>query len=223
MKLVLNRVVLPLAGFELRVEELECSGPVTGIFGPSGSGKTSLLELIAGLRPPTSAFIALDSTVLTDTARRLAVPPRARRVGYVPQDLALFPHLTVRRNVTFGARFGGVGAHDGGEEGGEFDHVVELFEIRPLLERSIGDLSGGERQRVALARALLVSPRLLLLDEPLATLDRRLKDRIRPYFERVRDELRVPILYVTHDREEAAAMCDEIVYLERGQVVGREA
>ena len=212
MKLVLRHVRLPLTGFDLRIEELECEGPVTGIFGPSGSGKTSLLELIAGLRRPASAFVALDTVVLTDTSSRVAVPSRSRRVGYVPQDLALFPHLSVRRNVTYGAN---------SNSSQEFDHVVDLFEIRSLLERSIDNLSGGERQRVALARALLVSPRLLLLDEPLATLDRRLKDRIRPYFERVRDDFRVPILYVTHDREEAAAMCDEIVYLERGQVVGR--
>jgi molybdate transport system ATP-binding protein len=213
MSLILRRLELQLASFVLQIDEFECAGRVTGIFGPSGSGKTSLLDLVAGLRQPSSAYVELDATVLTDTSRGLAIAPRWRRVGYVPQDLALFPHLSVRRNVVFGA---------GAEAPPEFAHVVELFEIGPLLERAIGDLSGGERQRVALARALLVSPRLLLLDEPLATLDRRLKDRIRPYFERVRDEFGVPILYVTHDREEAGSLCDEVVYLERGRIVGRE-
>jgi len=215
MTLLLKNISLPLAGFILELSA-ELRSQVTAIFGPSGAGKTSLLDLIAGLRRPHSAFIQLEDRVLTDTASRVKVPPRCRQIGYLPQDLALFPHLSVRGNLLFG--------HQPGSELNRcfsFEHVVEVLEIGSLVHRNVTDLSGGEKQRVALARALLTSPRLLLLDEPLASLDRSLKARIIPYLARIRDEFRLPMLYITHDREEVLALCDEVLVLKRGKITGR--
>ena len=211
MKLCLRNIALLLREFILEAD-LILESPATAVFGPSGAGKTSLLELIAGLRRPASAFIELDGVVLTDTRRRLDLPARLRRVGYVPQDLALFPHLNVRNNLLYGS-------NDGSDESlFSFERVVEALEIAPFLDGGVGGLSGGEQQRVALARALLASPRLLLLDEPLASLDAALKARILPYLARVRDEFRVPMLYVTHDRAEARKLCEEVVEIRRGRV-----
>jgi molybdate transport system ATP-binding protein len=212
MKLRLHRIRLPLASFTLELDA-ELAGPVTAIFGPSGAGKTSLLDLIAGLRRPESAFIALGDRVLTDTAARIDVPTHRRAIGYVPQDLALFPHLTVRGNVLYGHRPAATHPEV------TLAHVVETLEISALLDRDIGSISGGEKQRVALARALLAAPHLLLLDEPLASLDRPLKARLLPYLRRVRDEFRVPMIYVTHDPEEVAPLCDEVLALEQGRIV----
>jgi molybdate transport system ATP-binding protein len=215
MQLLLKNISLPLAEFVLQVD-LELSSQMTAIFGPSGAGKTSLLDLIAGLRRPRSAFIQLGERMLTDTARGLALPPRLREIGYVPQDLALFPHLTVRKNLLYGCKAAG-----SPPRGSPFsyEHVAAVLEIEPLARRSVTDLSGGEKQRVALARALLASPKLLLLDEPLASLDAALKAKIIGYLARVRDEFRVPMLYVSHDRREVQALCGEVVELERGQVL----
>ncbi len=215
MNLLLQNISLPLADFTLEIDaQLQCQ--VTGIFGPSGAGKTSLLDLIAGLRQPASARIALNDRVLTDTAAGVVMPPRLREIGYVPQDLALFPHLSVRQNLLYG--------HRNGRETGPlfgFEHVTEVLQIQPLTARGTGDLSGGERQRVALARALLTSPRLLLLDEPLASLETGLKAKIIPYLRRVRDEFQLPILYVTHDEQEVLALCDEVLEIQRGRMTGR--
>lgn len=208
MKLVLRDIRLPLAPFTLEVEAT-LTADVTALFGASGGGKTSLLDLIAGLRRAASAFIQLDDRVLTDTRQRIEVPTRDRRIGYVPQDGALFPHLSVRENLLYGYRSGDI----------ELEHVVEVLEIGPLLDRGIGNLSGGEKQRVALARALLSAPKLLLLDEPLSALDQKLKRRILPYLQKVRGEFGVPMLYVTHYVGEAMALCDEVVVLERGRIV----
>jgi molybdate transport system ATP-binding protein len=212
MNLLLKNISLPLADFVLEVN-VELASQVTAIVGPSGAGKTSLLDLIAGLRKPQSALIQLEECVLTDTARGLARPPRFRAIGYVPQDLALFPHLTVRKNLLYGCK-------TAPPRGSLFsyEHVAEVLEIDPLGGRSVTNLSGGEKRRVALGRALLTSPRLLLLDEPLAGLDAALKARILPYLTRVRDEFQVPMLYVSHDRQEVLALCGEVVELERGQV-----
>jgi len=213
MKLRLKNIHLPLAEFVLSVNA-ELNSQVTAVFGPSGAGKTSLLDLVAGLRRPESAFIQVNDRVLTDTAHRVHVPTRHRAIGYVPQDLALFPHLSVRRNLLFG--------HKGDEAGNDlfsFEHVSDVLEIRPLIERGVNNLSGGERQRVTLARALLSSPNLLLLDEPLSSLDAKLKSQIIPYLKRVRDEFRVPMLYVTHSEDEVQKLCDEVLVLERGTVV----
>ena len=210
VSLRLKNISLPLAGFTLEVN-VEIRNPITVIFGPSGSGKTSLLDLVAGLRRAESAFIQLDDEVLADTDKGVFVPTRRRGIGYVPQDLALFPHLSVRQNLLYGHRL------DGGKRFA-FDHIVELLEIQPLVQRGVTQLSGGEKQRVALARALLTSPRLLLLDEPLASLDMQLKTKILPYLARIRDEFRIPMLYVTHDRFEALSLADEMIVLLNGAV-----
>ncbi len=212
MNLVLKNISLPLAGFTLEVN-LKLHGRVTVVFGPSGSGKTSLLEVTAGLRRPASAFIQLEDRVLTDTAAGACLPPRDRGIGYVPQDLALFPHLSVRRNLLYGHR-----ATRRKNPLFSLRHVVDVLEIGRLVDRSVRELSGGEKQRVALARALLTSPALLLLDEPLASLDMKLRARILPYLVRIRDEFQVPMLYVTHDRFEALRMADELVVLASGKV-----
>ncbi|MDR3456301.1 MAG: molybdenum ABC transporter ATP-binding protein [Verrucomicrobiae bacterium] len=213
MSLLLKHISLPLAHFTLEVD-LETHNRVTAIFGPSGAGKTSLLDLIAGLRQAQTAFIQLDDRVLTDTANRRFVPPHQRDIGYVPQDLALFPHLSVRQNLLYGCKAG-----TATNPLFTFDRVVEVLEIQALIARAVTALSGGEKQRVALARALLASPRLLLLDEPLASLDAPLKAKIIPYLARIRDEFHIPMLYVTHDRLEALALADNIVVMVNGKVL----
>jgi molybdate transport system ATP-binding protein len=210
VSLLLQNIALPLTGFTLEVN-IEIRSPITVIFGPSGSGKTSLLDLIAGLRRAESALIQLDGKILTDTSKGVFVPTRRRGIGYVPQDLALFPHLTVRQNLLYGHR-------PGSDKRFTFDHIVELLQIQALVHRGVTQLSGGEKQRVALARALLTSPRLLLLDEPLANLDMPLKARILPYLGRIRDEFRIPILYVTHDRFETLSLADEMIVLINGRI-----
>jgi molybdate transport system ATP-binding protein len=211
MNLLLKNIALPLSDFSLAVD-VEIQSRVTAIFGPSGAGKTSLLDLVAGLRRAKSAFIQLDDVVLTDTARGLFVPVRRRGIGYVPQDLALFPHLSVRQNLRYGYE-----PNTRADSLFAFDHVAEVLEIQPLVSRRVTELSGGEKQRVALARALLTSPRLLLLDEPLASLDLKLKAKIIPYLARVRDEFRVPMLYVTHERSEVLSLADEMVVMIKGK------
>jgi molybdate transport system ATP-binding protein len=213
VKLLLKNISLRLTDFVLQVD-VELAGTVTAIFGSSGAGKTSLLDLIAGLRRPESAFIQLEQRVLTDTASGWKLPPREREIGYVPQDLALFPHLSVRKNLLYGCKLASP------REGlFAYEHVTDVLEIGPLGGRSVTELSGGEKQRVALARALLTSPKLLLLDEPLAGLDAALKAKIMPYLARVRDEFKVQMLYVSHDRREIQTLCDEMVELERGKVL----
>lgn len=216
MNLLLKNIFLPLAEFPLEMD-LEIREQVTAIFGPSGAGKTSLLDLIAGLRHPRSAFIQLEDRVLTDTSKRTTIPTRHRQVGYVPQDLALFPHLSVHQNLLYGCK--GNGATDSLFG---FEHVTKVLEIGPLTQRHVTNLSGGEKQRVALARALLTSPRILLLDEPLASLDSVLKSKILPFLARIRDEFHMPMLYVTHDWQEVQALCSEALILERGKIVRRE-
>ena len=184
--------------------------------------------------------MTLDGRVLADADARLHLPPPARRLGYVPQDGALFPHLDVRRNLLYGAARAHAGPSDqsaparpSATDSGHapspslpdltLGHVAEVLEIAPLLDRAVDTLSGGEKQRVALGRALLSAPRLLLLDEPLAGLDLSLKDRLLPHLRRVRDEFRIPMLYVTHSPDEVVALCDEVLMLERGRVAGRGA
>ena len=213
MKLILQNIHLPLAEFPLELS-VEVDSRVMAVFGPSGSGKTSLLDLLCGLRKPKSAFIQLDDDVLTDTRANVAVPTRRRGIGYVPQDLALFPHLSVRQNLDYGCKTGAT-THSHFT----FERVIEVLDIRSLIERPVIELSGGERQRVAVARALLASPRLLLLDEPLASLDAKLKARIMPYLARIRDEFQIPMLYVTHDRLETLRLADHMMVLIKGKVV----
>jgi molybdate transport system ATP-binding protein len=213
MNLLLDQVSVPLGEFTLAVN-LTLRGQVTGIVGPSGAGKTTLLDVMAGIRRPKTGRILLGETLLTDTDNRTHVPVRARRMGYVPQDLALFPHLNVRRNLLYG--------HKDGNDSlllFHFDHVVEVLEIGRLIMRDVNQLSGGEKQRVGLARALLSSPRLLLMDEPLSNLDRALKDQIILYLKRVRDEFKMPMILVSHSVEEIEQLCDESVTLDCGKVV----
>jgi molybdate transport system ATP-binding protein len=216
MNLLLKNIILPLTDFPLEVD-VEIQHQVTAIFGPSGAGKTSLLDLIAGLRRPKSAFIQLADRVLTDTGARANVPTRHRQIGYVPQDLALFPHLSVQKNLLYGCKGNGAGASLF-----SFEHVTHVLEIGPLADRRVVNLSGGEKQRVALARALLASPAILLLDEPLASLDAALKSKIIPYLARIRDEFHLPMLYVTHDWNEVQALCTEALIMERGKIVRRD-
>jgi molybdate transport system ATP-binding protein len=213
MSLLLKNISLPLADFTLEVN-VAMRNRVTAVFGPSGAGKTSLLDLVAGLRVARSAFIQLNDHVLTDTEKRICVATHRRGIGYVPQDLALFPHLSVQENLFYG--------HKSRDDAGSlftFEHVIQVLEIEPLISRGVTELSGGEKQRVALARALLASPRLLLLDEPLAGLDAPLKEKIIPCLSRIRDEFQVPMLCVTHDRFVALALADEIVVLMDGKVM----
>jgi len=176
--------------------------------GPSGSGKTSLLEAIAGLRGRVHGRIAAGDSVFHDDAAGVHLRPERRRVGYVPQDAGLFPHLTAGDNVRFGAR----------GPSSRVEAAIEVLGIGPLLPRHPQSLSGGEKQRVALARALATDPVILLLDEPLAALDVSLRERIVPYLLRVREEWRVPMLYVTHNVGEALALAGEVLLLEGGQV-----
>ena len=216
MNLLLKKISLPLTDFPL-VIDVEIQNQVTAVFGPSGAGKTSLLDLIAGLRQPKSALVQLGDRVLTDTATGMNVPTRHRQIGYVPQDLALFPHLSVRDNLLYGCK--GIRTLDALFS---YEHVTQVLEIGPLVNRRTTNLSGGEKQRVALARALLASPQLLLLDEPLASLDTVLKSKIIPYLARIRGEFHIPMLYVTHDWSEVQALCSEALIMERGEIVRRE-
>jgi molybdate transport system ATP-binding protein len=181
------------------------------LFGPSGAGKTTILDAIAGLRTPRRGSIVINGRVLFSAESRINLPAHKRQVGYVPQDVALFPHMNVRRNLLYGR-------HPGLSP--DLGRVVGMLEIEPLLDRRVTALSGGERQRVAVGRALMSAPSILLLDEPLAAVDVPLRRRILPYLQRVRDELKVPIVYVSHDREEVEALADVVVTLEHGRVSG---
>ena len=208
MKITIDDVRLPLAEFELAMTVV-LTAPLVGIVGPSGAGKTSLLDLIAGLRRPAAGRIAFDDELVDDVAAKLHVPSRHRRIGYVPQDNALFPHLNVEQNIRYGTR-----------EALQTE-ILDLLEINTLLPRRVTSLSGGEQKRIALARALMSSPRLLLLDEPLAGIDRPLQSRIRGYLEELHSHLTVPMLYVTHDREELSRIAGQTIELNRGRLVRR--
>jgi molybdate transport system ATP-binding protein len=203
-------IELVQGGFTLTAA-FELSGRAAALFGPSGAGKTTILDAIAGLRTPRRGSITVDGRCLYSSEERTNVPPHRRHVGYVPQDVALFPHMNVRRNLLYGS-------HAGASP--DVNRVLSMLEIETLLDRRVTDLSGGERQRVALGRALMSGPSLLLLDEPLAAVDVPLRRRIIPYLRRIRDELTIPIVYVSHDREEVDALADAVVMIDRGEVIG---
>jgi molybdate transport system ATP-binding protein len=187
---------------------------VSALFGHSGSGKTTCLRCIAGLEKAPEGLIRINGETWQDSANGVFLPPHKRAVGYVFQEASLFPHLSVKGNLEFGLRR--IPAH---QRRVQLDHASELLGIDHLLARDPATLSGGERQRVGIARALLTSPRLLLLDEPLAALDARRKSEILPYLERLHDELEIPMLYVSHSQDEVARLADHLVLLSDGKVL----
>lgn len=199
-------------GFALDVD-LRCDARVAVLFGPSGSGKTTLFEIALGLHPGARPTVRLGGRWLDDPQRSLSLPIEARALGWVPQEPMLFPHLDVAGNLRFGLRRAGA---DGARA---LAGAIEVLELGPLLARRVDALSGGERARVALGRALASGPRALLLDEPLASLDLALRARVLPYLLRVRDALGLPILYITHDPDEALLVGEWVAVLDRGRLV----
>jgi molybdate transport system ATP-binding protein len=208
------RVRRRLGAFELDAGLQAAAGEVTAVFGPSGAGKSQLLAALAGASRPDDGRIVLDGQVLFDSAAGVDRPMHQRRIGWVFQDGRLFPHLTVRENLLYGARR----AREP-ETPVSFDGVVDMLGIATLLQRRPAHLSGGERQRVAIGRALLSRPALLLMDEPLAALDLARRAEILPYLERLRREWRTPLVYVTHALSEVLRLADRLLVLEAGRVV----
>jgi molybdate transport system ATP-binding protein len=206
-------VAKQLGTFKLAVC-FEAAGGATALFGRSGGGKTSVVNMIAGLLTPDRGLIALNGTTLFDPAHGINIPPHRRHIGYVFQEGRLFPHLSVRQNIDYGRRMSG---HPRDTE--EFARIVELLGIDHLLDRRPRLLSGGERQRVAIGRALLMRPRLLLLDEPLASIDSGHKHEILPYLIRLRDEAKVPMVYVSHTASEVRKIATTVVRIEAGHVI----
>lgn len=209
------RVRLPLDRFELNIE-YEGSARVLGVFGVSGSGKTTLLECLAGLRSGGSGNVSFSNEKWMGSEERLFLPADKRRIGYVPQDHCLFPHRDVRGNLEIGKRRA---LENGVDFRASFEQVVEVLELESLLDRGVDRLSGGERQRIALGRALCSGPQLLLLDEPLASLDAALRRRILPFLIRVRDAFDLPMVIVSHNPMELQALCDEVLVLQEGRVL----
>jgi molybdate transport system ATP-binding protein len=189
---------------------------VTALFGPSGAGKTSIVNAIAGLLTPERGRIAIGDTLLFDSEKAIDIPAHKRRVRVVFQESRLFPHLSVRQNLLYGCWIAGRGAS------AELDEVVRLLGLEDLLPRRPRTLSGGERQRVAIGRALLADPMALLLDEPLVSLDQARKQEILPYLEKLVGAARIPILYVSHAREEIERLAGTVVTLNSGRVKSLE-
>jgi len=211
MRLELD-IGLTLGTFALEAK-LESDAGVTALFGRSGSGKTTILNAVAGLVRPRRGRIRLDGATFFDDAQGIHLPPQRRRVGYVFQEGRLLPHLTVRQNLLYGRFF-----TPAAERRAELDPVVAMLDLAPLLPRRPHDLSGGEKQRVAIGRALLASPRLLLMDEPLASLDAGRKGEILYYIERLRDETRIPIVYVSHAIDEVVRLADTVALVSEGRI-----
>lgn len=203
-----------LGALELDVA-FQSQSRVVALFGPSGAGKTSLANIVAGLMKPDFARIAIDGALLCDTAQGINLPPQKRRIGFVFQDTRLFPHLTVAQNLEYGRWFSK--SADPGIERGK---LVKLLGLQSLLARRPSQLSGGEKQRVAIGRAVLSNPQLLIMDEPLASLDGPRKDEILAYIETLRDALAIPVLYVSHSKGEIARLAGDVVVLEHGKRIG---
>ncbi len=208
------QVTKQLGDFRLEAELATKPGRVTALFGPSGAGKSTLANCLAGLIDPDQGRVSLDGVELFNSETRVHVAPEARRIGFIFQDARLFPHLSVKGNLEYG-----LSRTPMADRKVDFDHVVELLDIGALLRRRPGMLSGGEKQRVAFGRAVLTSPRLLIMDEPLASLDAARKSEILPFIERLRDDLAIPIIYVTHAIEEILRLADDVVIFSEGSVV----
>jgi molybdate transport system ATP-binding protein len=192
----------------------ESDSRVTALFGPSGCGKTSVLNVIAGLLRPERGRVVVDGTVLLDTDAGIFIPAYRRRIGYVFQDGRLFPHLSVKGNLLYGRFFAARK-----DRNASVAEVVDLLDLGALLNRGVHALSGGEAQRVAIGRALLASPRLLLMDEPLSSLDEARKQEVMPFLERLRDQARVPIVYVSHVLAEIERLSGKVVSMSNGKVL----
>ena len=193
--------------------DLKLNHRVTAIFGPSGSGKSTLLSIIAGITPPDSGRIVIDGECVFDQQSRINKPMHQRKIGLVFQDSRLFPHLTVEGNLKYGLQF-----LTAQSQHFELRNIVELLELGKLLEQHPHQLSGGEKQRVSLGRALLSSPRLLLLDEPLASLDEKLKNQILPFLKVVADEINIPMIYISHSKEEIMQITHNLIYIQSGRI-----
>ena len=212
--MIQTRLKLSYSGFALDIDLQLPGRGVTALYGHSGSGKTTCLRCIAGLEHAEQGFIQINDEVWQDSDKRIFVPPHKRAVGYVFQEASLFPHLSVRGNLEFGLK-----RIPRQQRRVDMAHATELLGIGHLLDRSPQKLSGGERQRIGIARALLTSPRLLLMDEPLAALDTQRKNEILPYLQRLHDELDIPVLYVSHAQDEVARLADHIVLLSDGKAL----
>ncbi|MEO6677409.1 MAG: molybdenum ABC transporter ATP-binding protein [Pseudomonas sp.] len=212
--MIQTRLKLSYSGFALDVDLQLPGRGVTALFGHSGSGKTTCLRCIAGLEKAEEGFIQINDEVWQDSRQKIFVPPHKRAIGYVFQEASLFPHLSVLANLEFGLK-----RIPKQQRRVDMAHATELLGIGHLLDRHPLHLSGGERQRIGIARALLTSPKLLLMDEPLAALDSQRKNEILPYLQRLHDELDIPVLYVSHSQDEVARLADHIVLLNDGQAL----
>jgi molybdate transport system ATP-binding protein len=213
---IVARFSIEYPGFSLGMDLRLPGIGVTALFGPSGSGKTTCLRAIAGLERPRGGYLSVNGEVWQDDTKDIFLPTHLRPLGYVFQEPSLFPHLSVRGNLEYGLKRAGRAT---ATEGDGLERTAEILGIAPLLDRGPEKLSGGERQRVAIARALLTRPRLLLLDEPLASLDLRRRHEILPYLERLHDELEIPSIYVSHMPDEVARLADHLVLLDKGSVI----
>jgi molybdate transport system ATP-binding protein len=197
--------------FRIELEFQAKVASITSLFGRSGTGKTSVINMIAGLTTPDSGFVKVGDDVLFDSSKGINVPPEKRRLGYIFQDSRLFPHMDVRGNLLYGSKM----VPPNGQEI-TFERVVDILQIGNLLDRKTSNLSGGERQRIAIGRALLSQPRLLLMDEPLASIDAQLRSEILPFIEELRDTFGLTVLYVSHAIDEVIRLADKMVLLDKG-------
>lgn len=202
-----------LGSFSINVAFLVKAPGITALFGPSGSGKTSVINMVAGLLKPDQGQISVNGNTVFDSRRGIDVPPNRRRLGYVFQDGRLFPHLSVKSNLTYGMKL-----TRKGEQGVSFDKAVDVLDLGTLLHRRPAKLSGGEKQRVAIGRALLTNPSVLLMDEPLSSLDEARKSEIIPFVLRMQKEFLIPALYVSHSTDEISSLADHVVVIQSGEV-----